>query len=208
MDVRHQCMIYDGPPSRMLGALVVLLRAKLEAGFRCLYMNSPPMVAGVRSLLYAAGTDVQREIDRGALVFAADSSHLVAGRFSIDHLIDQLSVGVDDALAAGFTGLFATGDMSWEFGPERDFSKLVDYEFQLEQLFKRQPALCGICQYHRDLLPVEAVRVGVVAHEGAFINETLTKLNPHYVIARNPDDWKAEVHPALDTALLALLAKP
>lgn len=201
-------MIYDGPPSRTLGALVTVIREKLSGGFRCMYMNSPAMVAGIRSLLYAAGTDVQHELDRGALIFAADSSHLVGGMFSIDRLIEQLDGAVDDALAAGFTGLFATGDMSWEFGPERDFSKLVDYEFQLEQLFKKQPALCGICQYHRDLLPAEAVREGVVAHQGAFINATLTKINPHYVIARSPEDWKAEAQPALDTAMLALLAKP
>ena len=33
------------------------------------------------------------------------------------------------ALDDGYSGLWATGDMSWEFGPAKDFSMLLEYEW-------------------------------------------------------------------------------
>lgn len=202
---RHQCMIYDGPPSRMLPALVGTIRRNLDAHVRCMYINSPPMVAGLRSGLYAAGTDVERELKQGSLVLDSDNSHLVDGHFEVERMIDTLDAAVQTALADGYTGLFATGDMTWEFGPDKEFSKLLQYEWSLEQLFQKHAALSGICQYHRDLLPREAVREGLVSHGSLFINETISRLNPHYVRAQAPSERTAAARPALDAALAMLL---
>ncbi|MBA3394035.1 MAG: MEDS domain-containing protein [Deltaproteobacteria bacterium] len=201
---RHQCMIYDGSPSRMLPALVATIRQRLDARARCMYINSPSMVAGLRSQLYAAGTDVESELARGSLVLVSDNSHLVDGRFEVNRMIDLLVAAVQSALADGYAGLFATGDMTWEFGPEKRFSKLLEYECRLEQVFREQPALSGICQYHRDLLPREAVREGVVSHASVFINDTLSRLNPLYVSA--PGERTAAATTALDDAIPVLLA--
>ncbi len=170
-----------------------------------MYVNSPPMVAGFASQLYAAGTDVQHEVKRGALVLASDDDHLAEGRFVIDRMIHMLEDAADAALADGYAGLFATGDMTWEFGAEKDFSKLLDYEWRLEELFHKQPALSGICQYHRDLLPREAVRDGVVSHESLFISATLTRLNPLYVRGHSPAERRAAAGPELDDMLEVLL---
>lgn len=204
--VRHQCMIYDGPPSRTLPALVTSIRRNLDANKRCMYLNTPAMVAGFRSHLYGAGVDVEHELTRGALVLGSDDSHLVDGRFVIDRMIEMLDAAVDRALADGYAGLFVTGDMSWEFGPEREFSKLVEYEWRLEQLFHKHPALSGICQYHRDLLPHDAVREGLLSHESAYISDTISRLNPHWVQDSSPADRKAAAQPHLDEVLAALLA--
>jgi len=203
---RHQCMIYDGPPSRVLPALVTTIRQRLDARERCMYINSPTMVAGIRSLLYAAGTDVEHHVARGALVLSSDKSHLVGGRFDVDRMIDVLDAAVQAALVDGYAGLFATGDMSWEFGSEKDLSKLLEYEWRLEQLFHKHDTLSGICQYHRDLLPREAVREGLVSHASLFINDTISRMNPHYVRARSHDDRQAAVGAELDRALAVLFA--
>jgi hypothetical protein len=201
-------MIYEGPPSRMLPALIAAIRRNRDAGMRCMYFNSPAMVAGVRSLLYAAGTDVERELASGALVLVSDNDHLVDGHFVLDRMIDTLETSIVQALADGYAGLFATGDMTWEFGPDRDFAKLVDYELRLEQLFGKHPSLSGICQYHRDLLPRDAVREGLVSHEVLYISATLAQMNPHYVVARAPAERRiAAARPELDAALEGLLAK-
>lgn len=203
---RHQCMIYDGPPSQTLPALVAAIRRDLDAGLRCIYINSPAMVAGFRSLLSTAGLDVERELMRGSLVLDDSDDHLVDGRFVIDRMIDMLDAAVEDSLASGYVGLFATGDITWELGPEREFDKLLEYEWRLEQLFRKQAGLSGICQYHRDLLPPEAVREGLVSHPGLFISDTISRLNPHYVLARTPSERAAAaVHSDLDDALQALL---
>src|SRR5580658_2195498 len=76
---RHQCMIYEGSPATHLRGLARLIDEKLQANHRCLYLNSPPMVAGIRSYLAAEGVDVAREVDDGSLVLSSDSGHLVNG---------------------------------------------------------------------------------------------------------------------------------
>lgn len=178
---RHQCLLYVGSPAQYLPALAAALRDRLRDGYRCLYLNSPPMVAGIRPYLMAAGVDVGREEATGALVLSADRQHLVDGTFDLDGMIGLLEDAVAQAARDGYAGLFATGDMAWEFGAEQNFAKLVDYERRLDALFHKHPGLSGICQYQRDVLPLDAVRTGLLAHPTVFINETLSRMNPHYL---------------------------
>jgi hypothetical protein len=178
---RHQCLVYEGSPAPHLPKLVSLIRRKLNENNRCLYLNSPPMVAGLRSYLFAGGVDVPKEVMKGSLVLSSDTGHLQNGRFDIDRMLGILSDAVDQALNDGYQGLWATGDMSWEFGPERDFAKLVEYEWRLEELFLKHPTLSGICQYHTDTLPREIVRQGLLSPQAIFLNETLSRLDSHYI---------------------------
>ena len=179
--LRHECLIHDGPPSRHLPALAAAAKTKLNDGYRCLYLNSPVMVAGMRSYLAASGLDVAYEVARASLVLSSDQSHLTARRFDVARMMAKLEDAVNQALDDGFRGLWATGDMAWEFGPEADFSKLFEYEWRLEEFFRRQPAISGICQYHCDTLPEIAMQQGVAMHPSIFLNETLSRINPNYL---------------------------
>jgi DcmR-like sensory protein len=118
---------------------------------------------------------------KGSLILSSDKDHLQNGIFDIDRMLRMLDHAVAQALGDGYQGLWATGDMSWELGPENDFSKLLEYEWRLEEYFQKQPALSGICQYHADTLPLEVVRQGLLTHRAIFINETLSWLNSQYV---------------------------
>ncbi len=158
---RHQCLIYDGSPSCSLPILAEAIREKLANECRCLYLDCPPMVAGIRSCLSALEIDVPQELARGSLVLSSEQTHLVDGRFDVDKMIRTLEDAIRKAVSDGYRGLWASGDMSWEFGPEHNFDKLLEYEWRLEQLFFKQPTLSGICQYHRYTLPREAVRRGL-----------------------------------------------
>jgi MEDS: MEthanogen/methylotroph, DcmR Sensory domain len=182
---RHQCLIYEGAPSRQLPALAAVVRQMLAAQYRCLYLNSPVMVAGMSSYLAAKGIDVAHEVSKTNLVFSSDQSHLSDGGFDVDEMISKLDDAIIQALTDGYKGLWVTGDMSWEFGTERNFSKLLKYERQLEELFRRQPMLSGICQYHCDLLPHEVLRQGLLTHRAVFISETLSRVNPHFAVTES-----------------------
>jgi hypothetical protein len=177
---RHQCLIYEGSPTKHLNALAVLIRQNLEEGRRCLFLNSPAMVAGMKYYLAAAGIDLIREVTRGSLELNSSVSHLVNGRFNAGRMITMLADAVELALADGYTGLFATGDMTWEFGEQNDFGRLLEYERALEELFRRTPELKGVCQYRVDTLPANAVRDGLLTHQSVCINETLARINPFY----------------------------
>lgn len=180
----HQCMLYEGSPAKHLPGLAAVLKQQLLANWRCLYLNSPQMVAEMGSCLGDAGIAVADEVERGALILSSSQDHLLDGQFEIDRMLDGLSVAVDQALCDGYTGLWATGDIRWEFGGETNFAKLLEYEYALERLMQRQPSLCGICQYHIDSLPTDVVQWGLCTHPFLYINEERSQGNPHYCPAR------------------------
>ena len=76
---RHQCLIYQGAPSRHLPAVAAVASQKLRQHYRCVYLNSEPMVAGMRSYLAAAGVDVAHEVKKGSLVLTSERRQLVGG---------------------------------------------------------------------------------------------------------------------------------
>lgn len=200
---RHQCLIYDGAPSRLLPALAAAAHQKLQQNYRCLCLNTVPMIAGMRSYLAATGVDVAHEMAKASLVLSSERRHLIDGRFHVEHMMQSLEDALAQALSDGYAGLWATGDMAWELGPDRDFSRLLEYEWRLEEFFHGHPQLSGICQYHADAMPRDAVRHGLLAHPTLFINETLQILNPHYVHAHAYTPT-AEQNPALDSMIESL----
>jgi hypothetical protein len=179
-DSRHQCLIYQGAPSRHLERLAQLIVEKLRQNNRCLYLNSPAMVAGMRSWLSALGLDVASEVDKGALILSSDRSHLEDGEFNVEKMLATLQNVLAQALSDGYAGLWASGDMTWELGDRLDLLKLIQYEQALEEFMQKNYALSGICQYHRDTLPPMAVLAALQNHKGVRINETLLRFNPHY----------------------------
>lgn len=179
---RHQCLIYEGAPSRHIPSVAKALGEKLKQNRRCLYMNSRPMVAGIKSQLAADGVDVEAEIARGSMVLSSEQNHLLGDwEFDAARMIQTLGRALRQALDDGYDGLWATGDMTWEFGPSRDLSRLLEYEWRLEEFMREHPEMSGICQYHADTLPREILRDGMCAHKGVFISDTLSVVNPHYL---------------------------
>jgi MEDS: MEthanogen/methylotroph, DcmR Sensory domain len=202
---RHQCMIYDGPPSRKLQSLAAILKHKMDEGYRCLYLNSAPMVAGMRSTLAAMNIDVAHEVAKARIVLSSEP--VTNGiEFNSAALLSKLEDSLDQAINDGYKGLWATGDMSWEFGPRQDFSKLLEYELGLEELFRRRPEMCGVCQYHRDTLPAEAMRQGLLTHNHIVINQTLSQINPHYLVSPRPAEPNT-IH-EMDRTIAILCGQP
>jgi hypothetical protein len=197
---RHQCLIYQGAPSRHLTALATLVGQKLNNQYQCIYLNSPPMVAGMRSYLAATGIDVTHEVEKGSLILSSDLQHLVDGQFDVDRMMGTLADALSKALDAGYNGLWATGDMTWEFGSQKNLSKLLEYEWRLEEFFREHLAIGGICQYHADTLPHEIMREGLASHPSIFVSETLSRINPHYLRSESYDS-QGTMNPALDSAL-------
>jgi len=177
---RHQCMIYEGLPSRHLQGLALTLISKLKSNKRCLYLNSPMMVDEMSLMLISLGVNISMETKKGSLILASDQDHLVDGAFDVEKMLDMLDTTLQSALSDGYAGLWATGDMTWELGSEKDMAKLFDYERRLETYMERNPELSGICQYHRDTIPFRAIKIALHAHPAIYINDTLSRLNPDY----------------------------
>jgi len=181
-------MIYEGSPAKHLPGMAALIFGKLKDRHRCFYMNSPAMIAGLRTYLAAADVDVTGEIRAGALVLTSDQSQLANGHFDTIGMLGKLVQAVKDARRDGYKGLWASGDMTWELGSDYNPDVLLEYEYGLEQVFRRYPTLSGICQYHRDTLPTKAIQAGVLAHRALYVNETLSRINPEYGLDDESDD--------------------
>jgi len=158
-----------------------MIHQKLREDFRCFYLNSPPIIAGLRTLLAAKGVDVVNETSKARLILSSQPALTAEGNFDIDLMLNKLEDALDQALSSGYKGLLATGDMTYEFGPKQNFEKLMEYEWRLEKLFQKREELCGVCQYHLDTLPRAVARQGLLSHRTLFINETLSRINPYYI---------------------------
>ena len=186
---RHKCLIYDGDPSEQLPVVIPFLMDGLRTNWRCLYLGSPAMVQMVDSALTEQGIDASRQAKLGSLILSSERSHLANGNFEPQMMIDSLCELVESSLHDGFEGLCATGDMLWELGTTKNFERLLEYEARLEEVFRAMP-LRGICLYHRDLVPAQAVRDALVTHKSAYIGERLNSDNLFYI----PPDLLLEKH--------------
>jgi hypothetical protein len=185
MSTRHQCLFNDGSPSLQVEAIAACIKRQLTDDYRCSYMNSEPMLAVMRNYLAAIGIDAAQECSRGSLVLTSDRGHLDPDlSFNIERMLNRLEWALELALRDGFAGLFASGDVAWEFGPRKDFSGLLEYEWRVERFVREHPQFAGVCQYHLGALPPEAWRAGAIVHEAIFLDETLSVPNPNYILAR------------------------
>ena len=173
-----------------------------------MYLNSPAMIAGVRSYLAAAGLSVAEEVEKRDLVFSSEQDNIVNGRFDADRMLRTLSQAVEDARTDGYDGLFATGDMSWEFGKDTNFVELLEYELGLEEIFRKYPCLHGVCQYHQEILPIDVIQTGLCTHRGVFVNETLSRWNPYYASPEVVASQRANFSNAQLNGMLNRLRKP
>jgi hypothetical protein len=145
-------------------------------------MDSEQTIAELCSYLIATGIDVEEECSRTRLLLSSEPKHLGRDRiFNPDRMLRHLEQELDQALRDNFNGLFVLGDMTWEFGPRKNFSKLLEYEWRAERLFRERVQLAAICQYHFETLPREALRIGAIVHSTILVNEKLSVPNPNYI---------------------------
>jgi hypothetical protein len=177
---RHKCLIYDGNPLEQLPIVVPFLADALKRSRRAVYLGPPEMIAMVGSGLTLWGVDTTQEIRRDALLLSSNRSYLGGGRFDPAEMVDTIRRLVAKALADGFQGVAASGDMMWELGSEQNFSRLLEYEWRLDELFSELP-LEGLCQYRRGAVPSGSLRHALLTHRSAYIGTALCKVNPFYL---------------------------
>jgi len=59
--------------------------------------------------------DVAGEVGKKSLLLSSDQPDLVAVQFHVEKMLEALKDALDKAVSDGYDGLWATGDMTWEF---------------------------------------------------------------------------------------------
>lgn len=176
---RHRCLVYEGHPAEQVPVLAPLIAEALREGRRCLYLGDPQMAGLVRRALADGGVAVAAEERRSALVFSSDRSHLELG-FDPRRMLATLRRSVESAVADGFAGLWASGDMRWELGADENFERLREYEALLDAAFAELP-LAGVCQYRRDMVPPGALLDALATHRTVYVDGRLCADNVFYL---------------------------
>jgi signal transduction histidine kinase len=177
---RHKCLIYEGDPKEQMPVVIPFLKEGLQDNWRCLYLGTPDAVNMISSGLTAQNIDVAAEMNRGTLILSSARDHLNDGSFHPEKMVEHLGTLVDGAVHDGFQGLCATGDMRWEFGSDKNFGLLLEYEALLEQMLRERP-LRGLCQYHKDILPAQVIHDALVTHRSAYVGSMLSRDNLYYM---------------------------
>src|SRR5690349_9744385 len=119
----HACFFFDNP-DQQIAMVVPFLQAGLEKNERCLFLGNSVNVQIVRNALKLAGTDVEREENRGALLLSSERPYLNHGYFDHKAVIQFIEIAIEDALRYGFSALRGTGDVVWELGSKSEVEVL------------------------------------------------------------------------------------
>jgi PAS domain S-box-containing protein len=174
----HICLIYETMAEQMAGA-IPFLKDGLARGERCLYVADDRTVEAIAQALAAAGVDVAHERQRGALwMLTKQDCYLKSGRFDPQAMIDFLRSAQTETLAEGFSGLRATGEMTWALGAEIGCDRLIEYEALLNDLLIKSRSTF-ICQYNRTRFDPAVIHDVLRTHPIAILGDQVCP-NPYY----------------------------
>ncbi|MBI4379669.1 MAG: MEDS domain-containing protein [candidate division NC10 bacterium] len=164
----HLCLIYE-TVAEQWSAIIPYMTAGLDRGECCVYIADDATTERAAQALAGAGVDVPKALERGALVMLTKKDAYVrGGRFDPDAMLGLWRQLVERALATGFTGVRATGEMTWALGPEEGCARLIEYEAKLNAFLPGSNVL-AVCQYHRPRFAPAVIRDVLRTHPTAIL---------------------------------------
>jgi hypothetical protein len=174
---RHICLPFE-TESEKENAVLSLFHEGLARGRRCLFVGTRAEYERLGVQLEENGICSLRAESRGALVYmSTEDVYLDKGTFDPNVVLGRVERFINEALADGFTGLCATGELVDD--PSDDlWQQIVWYEAQINEYFSRSP-LVGLCRYPRTTVPPHRVQDVLRNHPIAIVRgETCD--NPFY----------------------------
>jgi DcmR-like sensory protein len=202
----HICLFYNDINEQTI-LTVPFVKVGLLRGERCLCVLTTAQSDRLCSSLRASGIDPQKEVSRGALLFATpEEAYLATGKFQREAMVKLLNDGMQEALRLGFTGFRGTGDLTWAARDTGVCAQLPEYETMLDRYYPGTRSL-GICMYdmrvfsagqidrllkaHRlaILHPEHSKRAIRIRRDGVFGDVIFDRIRPssvfHYVIQKD-----------------------
>jgi len=134
---------------------------------RCFCVVPEEHALALRAALRAVGVDLAAEESRGTLVIQPpEKVYLPDGRFDGARMTGLLKTAVQDAVAHGFTGFRALGDLGWAARDARCCAQLPAYEAMMAEFYPHNPAV-GLCTYDIRLFDVFQLQELMQLHQVA-----------------------------------------
>ncbi|HEY6475612.1 MAG TPA: MEDS domain-containing protein [Polyangia bacterium] len=174
---RHICLPFE-TESEKENAVISLFHEGLARGRRCLFVGARTEYERVGVQLEEKGICALRAESRGALLYMTrEDAYLENGAFDPNVVLGRVDRFIAEALADGFTGLCATGELI-DVPSDDLWRQIVWYEAQVNEYFSRLPFV-GLCRYARATIPPHRVQDVLRNHPIAVVRgETCD--NPFY----------------------------
>jgi hypothetical protein len=141
----HAALIYRTRAEQFL-TVAPFIKSGLDRHDRCLYIANDNSIPLIFERFFKFGIDVSAAKEKGALVIATKKdTYQKHGIFEPKQMVAHLRAEVEHALTLGFSGLRATGEMTWALDTPEALARLTEYEALLHQQFSSR--LTGLCQY-------------------------------------------------------------
>ena len=175
----HMVLLYR-EDQEVVDMVVKYVIAKLEKNHRCLYITCDIDAEAVIS-------DLKLKIDydyylnkRQLIILPSSDIYAEGGTFVPNQMIELLIAESNKALAEGFAGLAITGELSWVLNYEDGFSKIMEYEWKLnDQVFASHP-VSAVCRYSLNKFSDEMI-INIIQVHPFIVWQGKVHENPFYV---------------------------
>jgi len=178
----HYCGIVrsDAEQQRIVTDFV---RLGIERNERMLYIVNLLTAAQLKSMLSEAGIDAEALVAKGQLVIlTAKESYLKEGAFDPHKMIVLLKEETDAAIAAGYTALRTTGEMTWALAGDPGSERLLEYEALLNAFYATKAPTYAVCQYDQRRFDAETLLDVLHTHPKVLLGtEGFDNSNMYYV---------------------------
>lgn len=160
----HLCLLYE-TEDEWRDVVIPFISTGLAKGEKCIYIADEHSADNVREYLNAFGVDVRLFEDSGQLSIKHHSdTYTIDNIFDPDRMIDLFKTETKKALGEGYSGLRATGEMSWALKGIAGSDRLIEYEARLNaELFPHYPCI-ALCQYNLLKFSTDIIKSVILTH--------------------------------------------
>jgi PAS domain S-box-containing protein len=180
----HACFIY-GTGDEHRAVMTQYLKLGLERGEQVLYIADAHTPGNILKYLQDNGLDVEPNLSSGQLsIISAAEVCFRDGSFDYQRIIDVLWSERGRALAAGYTALRVTIEMTWLLREQKGAKELVEYESRLNRFFPAKKGFgncVAVCQFDRRRFQAEQLLDALSTHPLAIIGREIHD-NFYYLI--------------------------
>ena len=159
----HLGFIHEGQ-DEPLAVVLPFLQIGLARGEKCICIAPDDALSKIATALRSQSIDVEAAIKTGSLALTRKpDAYPLQGQVDPDEIIRFWARAIEEASAAGFSGLRGTSEMAWALGDVPDLAVLLQYESKLNTVVRRNPATF-LCQYDRRRFAPEVILEVIRTH--------------------------------------------
>jgi hypothetical protein len=174
----HVCVLYEYSPLEQIPAVVAYLKEGLLQGEQCIYVADETPAEHILLWLRAEGVDIDSGQASGALKVWRRAEWRQPGLLDSIRKAAQVRQIVEDALAAGFSGVRIAVEMTWALNPDIPLDAVEHWEATSNDLLRTAP-ISAMCLYGRRRHSSEAMAAALRTHPSV-LDAAGVRSNEHY----------------------------